>query len=90
MTSLVIISIVVSYVVTIYLLLTKMAEDKKATIREISKVFLSKNLEEYASVIPEEEEIIEEEPEDEFVEIGTVDANVLLKNIRKEYEDFQN
>jgi hypothetical protein len=61
-------------------------KDKKETIRELTLALKSNNVQEYTEAIPDEEENLEYEADDNMEDIANIDEKVLIKQLEKEYE----
>jgi len=83
-----IINTVLSFALIAYVL-HRTSKDKSETVRELTKAMLSKNLQEYVEVIPEDNEDEEIQEEDELEDIYAVDEKVLIKHLREQHEDFE-
>lgn len=58
-------------------------KEKEMLIRELTKSLKSKDIKEYAEVIPEDEVVIAKEPNDQFINMEDVDPRELLKAIKE-------
>lgn len=87
--TIIIINILASFGAIAYLS-HKNSLDKRDTIREVTKALLARDINEYAEVLPEDGEAEEEQIPDELEDVGEIDEKLLIKQLKKEYEDNEN
>jgi len=72
----------------VFYTIKKSSEDRKETIQEMAKIFLSKNMEEYVETIQEDNEE-EEIVQDEIEEVDAVDERLLIEHLKKTHENIE-
>ena len=87
MIAIIIVNIFASFGIIAYILYINF-KDKIEIVRELTKAFLAKNMEEYTETIPEyTEDIIQEE--DELEDIGNIDETLLIKQLNNEHANIK-
>lgn len=80
----------IALLITIMYLTKKNSIDKIETIREVSRAIMAKNIEEYEEVIAEDKELEIEGLQNELMPLEEVDEKILIKHLKKEYENNEN